>query len=321
MSDKTAVILCNLGTPSAATPREVRRFLRSFLLDKRVVEIPRLAWLPILFGIVLPLRSKRVAKAYAGIWMEGGSPLQLVSVNQKTALAEKFAKDSTILIGLAMTHGEPRLTRVLQELQTQGVNKFLVLPLYPQYSATTTASVFDQVANYIKQQRNIPEITVLKDYHRHPAYISALANSITEYRSKHGAGQRLLFSFHGIPQVNVEKGDPYQRQCEITATAVAEELALDDDQWSVSYQSRFGKQQWLKPYTDEFLTRLANEDVSVDVICPAFSVDCLETLEEINQGSRAVFKAAGGKRFKYIPCLNDRADHIQLLEALVRENI
>ncbi len=336
MKDKTAVILCNLGTPLQATSKEVRRFLGSFLLDKRVVEIPRALWLPILFGVVLPLRSKRVAKAYEDIWMEGGSPLQVVSLDQQRALADSFSDRLDVLIELAMTHGEPKLPDVLSKLRERGIGRFLILPMYPQYSATTTASVYDQVAEYVRQQRDIPEIRIIKDYHEHPLYITALANSIAEFRQAQGVepfnekgaaltGEKstahLLFSFHGIPQINVDKGDPYQHQCEVTAQLVAKELGLDSSEWTVSYQSRFGKQQWLKPYTDEFLTQIASKGVSVDVICPAFSVDCLETLEEINQGSRSIYFDAGGTQFNYIPCLNDRADHIQLLEALVKENL
>ena len=313
-----AVILVNLGTPDAPTPGGVRRFLRNFLSDSRVVEIPRLIWLPILYGVILPFRPRRVAKLYQEIWLAEGSPLRVISERQQLALAERLQSQR---VTTAMVYGGPSIADRVAELRRDGIEKILLLPLYPQYSATTTGSVYDRVANIIQSSRNIPDIAVHKDYHKHPDYIAALANSVREHWDSKGRAQRLLLSYHGIPQLCVDKGDPYYQQCLDTAQLLATALGLEASQWAVTFQSRLGKAQWLQPYTDKTLEQWGADGVeSVDVLCPAFSVDCLETLEEIDGENREIFLEAGGKRFEYIPCLNDRDDHIQMMANIVAEH-
>lgn len=318
--NKVAVVLCNLGTPDSATPAGVKKFLAPFLGDQRVVELPRLLWWPILYGIILPLRSRKVAKAYAEIWWEEGSPLKVITQRQAQGLQQRLA-DLPVTVTYAMSYSQPGIATTLAQLQSDGVEKVCVLPLYPQYSATTTASIVDQLAAYLTSRRDLPAIHIIRDYHDHPSYISALANSIRKHRKDNGSGDHLLFSFHGIPEVNVKKGDPYQRHCERTAHLVAEALDLSAEKWSLSFQSRFGKQEWLKPYTTNELIRFAEKKIAIDVICPAFASDCLETLEEIAQENRQEFLDAGGKQFKYIPCLNDGEDHIELMYSLVYKYI
>ena len=313
-----AVILVNLGTPDAPTPGGVRRFLRNFLSDSRVVEIPRLIWLPILYGVILPFRPRRVAKLYQEIWLAEGSPLRVISERQQLALAERLQSQR---VTTAMVYGGPSIADRVAELRRDGIEKILLLPLYPQYSATTTGSVYDRVANIIQSSRNIPDIAVHKDYHKHPDYIAALANSVREHWDSKGRAQRLLLSYHGIPQLCVDKGDPYYQQCIDKAHLLATALGLEASQWAVTFQSRLGKAQWLQPYTDKTLEQWGADGVeSVDVLCPAFSVDCLETLEEIDGENREIFLEAGGKRFEYIPCLNDRDDHIQMMANIVAEH-
>lgn len=338
MHAKQGVILCNLGTPEEATARGVRKFLAPFLSDQRVVELPRALWFPILYGIILPLRSPRVAKAYAEIWTDQGSPLQAITQRQCNALARLYKDkeanadgEQLTHVAFAMSYSEPALADVLDDMQRQGIEKIVILPLYPQFSATTTASLYDQWGRYSKKRRNLPAVTIIKDYHDHPAYIAALARSVQDSRSQweeqkadeggdQNSGERrlLLFSFHGIPEVNVKKGDPYRKQCERTAQLVSDSLGLDESDWKISFQSRFGKQEWLKPYTFEVLQELGRDAHNIDVICPAFSADCLETLEEISIESQEIFLEAGGKSFNYIPCLNDCEDHIELFYSLTK---
>ncbi len=316
---KQGLILCNLGTPTAPTAKAVRQFLAPFLGDQRVVELPRILWYPILYGIILPIRSKRVARAYHEIWWEGGSPLKVITERQ----CEKLRRDlsgADIRVAYALTYSEPLLADTIDLMRSEGIDKILILPLYPQYSATTTASIYDQVASYVKKKRNLPALQIVRDYHDHPLYINALAESVRENRPASDTPRHLLLSFHGIPAVNVDKGDPYQQHCETTAKMLAEELGLTADQWTLSYQSRFGKQEWLQPYTSETLTELGARNLAVDVICPAFAADCLETLEEISQENREIFLQAGGKDFEYIPCLNDSDAHSLLLRTLVEES-
>lgn len=323
---KSAVVLMNLGTPSAPTIAAIRRYLREFLSDKRVVEIPRLIWYPILYGVILPFRPKRTAKAYQALWHEyGDSPLRVISQQQLGALAKHLQSmrgADAPLVRLAMTYGEPALPRVIDELLAQGAEHILVLPLYPQFSATTTGPIYDCVAKLFQTRRNIPSIAVLKQYFDHPLYIDALAQSVRAHWQQHGRAQRLLMSFHGIPRRNVELGDPYRAQCEATAALLAQQLGLRAEEWSLSFQSRLGRAEWLQPYTSVTMQQWGEAKLaSVDVICPAFAADCLETLEEIALENRAIFQRAGGGEFRYIPCLNASTAHIQLLAQLVAEKL
>lgn len=316
---KQGLILCNLGTPSAPTAKAVREFLAPFLGDQRVVELPRFLWYPILYGIILPLRSKRVARAYHEIWWESGSPLKVITERQCEKLTQDLSS-ADIQVAYALTYSKPYLAETIDSMRGEGIDKILILPLYPQYSATTTASIYDQVAAYVQGERNLPALQIVRDYHNHPLYISALAQSVRQNRPATDAPRHLLLSFHGIPAVNVKKGDPYQQHCETTAQMLANALGLTPDQWTLSYQSRFGKQEWLQPYTSETLKELAAKNLAVDVICPAFAADCLETLEEISQENRNIFLQAGGQDFQYIPCLNDSDEQILLLRTLVEES-
>ena len=319
-----AVLLVNLGTPRAPTRAAVRDFLTEFLSDRRVVELPALLWQPILRGIVIPLRAARVAHAYETIW-EGDSPLRAVSERQRTALQDLLLAElgeRAPSVRLAMSYQGPVITEVLREMVDAGIQRVCVLPLYPQYSATTTAAVFDQVASFIKVSRALPHFMLVRDYHDHPGYIAALASSVRDYRAEHGSAGHLLLSFHGIPEVNVRKGDPYQQQCLRTGELLAQALGLQEGEWTLAFQSRFGRQKWLQPYTDETLRRLAAEGVKgVDVICPAFSADCLETLEEMAIANRELFVESGGSEYRFIPCLNDRPDHVAMLAALTRHSL
>ena len=319
-----AVLLVNLGTPRAPTRAAVRDFLTEFLSDRRVVELPALLWQPILRGIVIPLRAARVAHAYETIW-EGDSPLRAVSERQRAALQDLLLAElgeRAPSVRLAMSYQGPVITEVLREMVDAGIQRVCVLPLYPQYSATTTAAVFDQVASFIKVSRALPHFMLVRDYHDHPGYIAALAASVRDYRAEHGSAGHLLLSFHGIPEVNVRKGDPYQQQCLRTGELLAQALGLQEAEWTLAFQSRFGRQKWLEPYTDETLRRLAAEGVKgVDVICPAFSADCLETLEEMAIANRELFVESGGSEYRYIPCLNDRPDHVAMLAALTRNSL
>lgn len=322
---KFAVVLMNLGTPGAPTVASIRRYLREFLSDKRVVEIPRIIWYPILYGIILPFRPKRTVSAYQQLWREhGDSPLRAISAQQLDALATYWRNRSgdNTQFRMAMTYGEPSLPNIVDELCAQGVGHVLVLPLYPQFSATTTGAIYDRVAALFQTRRNIPSISVLKQYFDHPLYIAALAQSVHAHWDKYGRAHRLLMSFHGIPRRNVELGDPYRMQCEMTAKALAQRLGLNADEWSLSFQSRLGRAEWLQPYTSVVMHELGSAKlVSVDVICPAFATDCLETLEEISIENREIFQRAGGGEFRYIPCLNASNAHIELLAQLVADNL
>ncbi|MEG3183931.1 ferrochelatase [Novilysobacter erysipheiresistens] len=306
----TAVVLVNLGTPESATAAAVRRYLIEFLSDRRVVSLPPWLWQPLLRGVILPRRATPVARKYASIWMADGSPLAVYT----RRLAEAAGRE---LPGLrvveAMRYGEPALAAVLQRLRAEGVRRALVLPLYPQYSTSTTASVADVLARS-------PELPtrLVEDYHRDPGWVAAIAQSIRDHRAANGVGEHLLFSFHGLPQRLVDAGDPYQRQCEAGAAAIAVALGLDDGQWSLSYQSRFGAERWLAPATDASLDALAARGVRrVDVIAPGFAVDCLETLEEVAMMLAERFAERGGE-LRYIPCLNDAPAHARALAAIAR---
>ena len=317
------VLLVNLGTPDAPTASAVRRYLAEFLWDKRVVDVPRPIWWLILHGIILRFRPGRVAKGYASIWTEDGSPLMAISKRQqqalKTALAEIHGTD--IPVSLAMTYGNPTMEQAGKSLRDAGVSKMLILPLFPQFSSSTTAAVHDRLAKGLAPCPHLPEMRWVNEYHQHESYISALAASVQEYWAEHGQGDKLMMSFHGIPQRYEDRGDPYPSQCRATAAAVAHKLGLAEDQWLCSFQSRFGREEWVKPYTDFTLTDWGKEGVNrVDVISPAFSADCLETLEELEVENRDTFTSAGGQEYHYIPCLNDRVDHIAMMCDLVQQH-
>ncbi|MDH5822050.1 ferrochelatase [Luteimonas sp. RD2P54] len=307
----TALLVVNLGTPAAPTAAAVRRYLAEFLHDYRVVALTRWLWCPLLHFVILPLRSPRVAKLYAGIWMEGGSPLAVHTERLARALQQRLPE---LRVAHAMRYGAPALGAALRSLRDGGVRRALVLPLYPQYSTTTTASVVDVAAAV----EGI-EVQVVQDYHLDAGWVAAVAGSIRGYRDAHGSGELLLFSFHGIPQRLVDAGDPYQAQCRASVAAIAAALGLEDDQWRLTFQSRFGREPWLQPYTDHTLRALAGQGLKrIDVVCPGFAVDCLETLEEIALQNAELFREHGGEALHYIPCLNDAPEHAEALARLAR---
>jgi len=314
MPARTAVILTNLGTPDSLELGSVKRFLREFLSDPLVVRLPRLLWLPLLYGVIVPLRSPKTLQAYGRVWSEDGSPLLAYANKQREALQQKLLEKAHV--EFAMRYGNPSFNSVLRLLQNAGVDKLIVLPLYPQYSVTTTATSYKHLINGLKQLDYAPKIEFIGFYPDHPAYIAALAESIREHRKP---GERhLLMSFHGLPQANVDRGDPYQRQCEQSARLLADTLGLKEDDWSIGYQSRFGKQTWIQPYTSDVLQQLVARDIrKVDVVCPGFSADCLETLDEIKVEYRHEFIQHGGDELDYIPALNDRDAHIDMMRQLV----
>ncbi|MCK4089304.1 ferrochelatase [Acinetobacter radioresistens] len=321
---KVTIILANLGTPDAPTVPAVRRFLKQFLSDQRVIEIPKLLWQVILNLFVLPFRPKRVAKAYAQVWNQD-SPMREVLFKQVEQMQSRLGSvypQFELKIIPAMTYGNPGINEVLAKLQADPQDHILLFPLFPQYSATSTAPLYDAVARWIPNQRNLPGLTIIRDYYQHPLFIESLANSVREFQSIHGRAEKLLMSFHGIPQPYADKGDPYAERCRITAQRLAESLKLQPHEWACSFQSRFGKQEWIKPYTDELLAQWGQEGVkSVQVMSPAFSADCLETLEELAMENAETFKHAGGAEYAYIPALNNREDHLDLLTSLVKANL
>ncbi|WP_311221262.1 MULTISPECIES: ferrochelatase [unclassified Acidovorax] len=321
---RTAVLLCNLGTPDEPTAPALRRYLAQFLGDPRVVEIPRIAWLPILYGIILRVRPAKSAAKYASIWTPEGSPLAVWTAKQAVMLCGWLGEaGARIAVRHAMRYGNPSIASQLQALQDEGVDRVLVLPLYPQYSATTTASVVDDVTAWARRQRRFPELRFVNSYHDHPGYIGALAQSVrAHWQREGGPAEELVMSFHGIPECNVRLGDPYQAECLVTARLLADALGLAPHQFRVTFQSRFGKAKWLEPYTEPTLVAMAQAGTRrVDVMCPGFTGDCLETLEEINQEAREAFLHAGGQEFRYIPCLNDSAPWITALTEIAQQNL
>ncbi|GAA4365372.1 ferrochelatase [Kangiella marina] len=326
---KQGVLLCNLGTPDEPTPKAVRRYLAEFLHDKRVVSISRWVWCLILHGIILRVRPSRVAKAYKKIWLKEGSPLLVITQRQRQKLQneinERFVDQrygKHVPVEIAMAYGNPSISDGLQALRTQGCERIIVLPLYPQYSSATTASIFDRIAKHYKKQFFVPEVTYVGDYHDHPHYIHSLVRSVQRFREQHGVSEKLLFSFHGVPERFSQKGDPYEAQCHKTAQLVVKALELSEDDYAISFQSRFGKEEWVKPYTDELLTQWAKDGVeSVQVISPAFSADCLETLEELAIENRDTFLNNGGQDYQYIPALNDDRGHIELMLQLIEQRL
>ena len=316
--ERTAVLLCNLGTPDAPTAPAVRRYLAEFLSDHRVVEIPRLVWLAILHGVILRTRPAKSAKKYASIWTPEGSPLR-VWTDKQTALLGGYLgeRGHPMIVRSAMRYGSPSIPRVLDELRAAGATRILILPLYPQYSGTTTASVHDAVYRWAAQVRALPELRFVNRYHDDPGYIKALAKRITDFWTDRGRPDKLVLSFHGVPQRTCALGDPYQSECLKTARLLTEQLRVDAASVVVSFQSRLGRAEWLQPYTEPTLVALAKQGVKrVDVACPGFTSDCLETLEEISLEARAAFMHAGGQEFNYLPCLNDQHEWIAALAAL-----
>ena len=315
-----ALVLVNLGTPEDCTSGAVRKFLREFLSDPRVVEIPRPIWWLVLNLFVLPFRPARVVRAYEIIWTERGSPLRYYTEDQVELLSERMKQrypESPPAVRYAMTYGKPGIEPVLSELYESGHRRILVLPVYPQYSCSTTAAVYDQIADYARNNRALPGLHIINSYFYEKSYIRALADSITEHWKQSGRAEKLLFSYHGIPQRYVDKGDPYTGHCQCTTGAVVDALGLSPDEYLMTYQSRFGKAEWVKPYTDVTIEELAKSGVkTLDVICPAFSVDCLETIEEIAGQNRKMFIEHGGENLRLIPCLNASPRHIDALETI-----
>ena len=318
----TGILVTNLGTPDAPTPAALRKYLAEFLSDPRVIETPRLLWWPILHGFILRLRPRRSARAYREVWTEAGSPLLVISEKQCRAIRSALGEDdgAPFRVELGMRYGNPSIRSALEKLRSYNLNKLLILPLYPQYSAATTASTFDAVAAVLKTWRRIPQLRMITSYHDDPGYIDALVESIRDQWAQSGKPDKLLFSFHGLPRDYVLAGDPYSDECHATARLVARQLDLEDGFWEVSFQSRFGPRVWLQPYTDKLLRKWGKSGIGhVQVICPGFAADCLETLEEIKIQNRDFFLSAGGKKFDYIPALNDQPRHIAALCDLIRE--
>ncbi|MDX8387534.1 MAG: ferrochelatase [Ghiorsea sp.] len=319
-SPKVGILLANLGTPEAPTPTALRKYLKQFLGDGRVVEANRLLWWFILNFIILTFRPKKSAHAYQTVWGEKGSPLMVYSKLQAEKLQQQLSDhvETPVHVELAMTYGSPSIEEAMNRLRQNSCTKMFVLPLYPQYSGSTVAAVTDQVFDVLKSWRRVPDLRVLSAYYDEPTYIEALASSVREQWEKYGQAEKLMMSFHGIPKRYLNNGDPYPCHCRKTARLLAENLGLNEDQWMITFQSIFGREEWIKPYTADQLKTWGKEGVkSVDVICPGFAADCLETLEEIKVENKGYFVEAGGDTLNYIPALNDRDDHIAVLEGLV----
>lgn len=318
MNKKRAILIVNLGSPEKLTVRAVRSFLRQFLGDPRVVNLPRSLWWVILNFFILPFRPRQSKKAYAEVWTERGSPLTYLTQDLTDKIASHFQQDENVTVQMAMSYGQPSLSSQLAHLGKAQVEQITVVPLYPQYSSTTTASVFDAVATELMQWRYIPGLNFISDYHQHPLYISALADSVQHAWSEQGQGELLLMSFHGLPDVLTKKGDPYYYQCLTTAELIADQLKLTEGQWRVVFQSRFGRAKWLQPYCIETLMQLPEEGYKkIDIICPGFAIDCLETLEEINMTNKQIFIDAGGEQYRYIAALNDSDENVKLMLDLI----
>jgi ferrochelatase len=318
------VLLSNLGTPDAPTAPALRRYLREFLLDPRVIEMNRALWWTILHTAILPFRPKVSAALYRKVWTAEGSPLLVIARKQVAAIAAVLEREvgTPIHVAVGMRYGNPSIPAALHELAAKGCRRILVLPLYPQYAAVTTGSTFDAVAAELLRWRWVPEVRTVHHYHDVPAYTDALAASIREAWEKGGQAEKLLFSFHGIPQRYFDAGDPYFCHCHKTARLAAERLGLPRERWEISFQSLFGREEWIKPYSEQTIKDMARSGVkSLDVVCPGFSADCLETLEEIEEQNREFFLHAGGETYRYIPALNDRPDHVRVLADVALANL
>ncbi|MBF0471198.1 MAG: ferrochelatase [Gammaproteobacteria bacterium] len=324
MKPKIGVLLSNLGTPDAATAAAVRRYLAQFLWDRRVVDLPRPLWWLILHLIILRVRPARSARLYRKVWSEEGSPLLAISRQQQQGLQKlldaELGEEARFVVELGMRYGNPSLESALQRLEAQEVGEIVILPLYPQNSCSTTASTFDAIGDYFRLRRRLLPHRFINHYHNHPAYIGAVVGSIEEAWQKGGRGERLILSFHGTPLRYEQEGDPYAAQCRRTAELIAAGLRLSADEWQITFQSRFGKEPWLQPYTDHTLKALAREGVRrIDIVCPGFATDCLETLEEIAGENRELFLASGGEKLAYIPALNSSGAHLEMMKQLLDE--
>lgn len=321
---KVGILLANLGTPDAPTAKALKPYLQQFLHDRRVIEIPRFIWCWILHCIILVFRPKKSAEKYASIWLEEGSPLMVYASRQKALLEAKLndSLETPFKVELGMSYGNPSMKSAIEKLKTERCNKILVLPLYPQYAASSTAAAFDSVWKVLLKMRNVPAIRTVKHYHDHPDYIAAMAQQIQGYWDKHGKPAKLVMSFHGVPRFHIDKGDPYFCECQKTGRLIGEALGLNKDEYQVAFQSRFGKQEWLKPYLAETLETLGKEKWErIDVVCPGFSSDCLETLEEIAMEGKEIFQENGGGDYHYIPALNDNPQWIDAMHKITLEHL
>lgn len=321
---KIGVLVTNLGTPEAPTASALRTYLREFLSDPRVVEIPRAVWMIILHGIILRVRPKKSAALYKSIWTEQGSPLMVISENQKTKIADRLQEQygDNVTVALAMRYGNPSIENALNSFQESGVDDIVVLPLYPQYAGPTVASTFDAVVNTLKKWRWIPSLRFISGYHKNEKYITALAHSVTQHIEQHGKPDKLVLSYHGMPKYFLEQGDPYYCFCATTTKLLVEKLGFNENDYVMTFQSRFGKAEWLKPYTDATLEDLPkSNNKHVAIISPAFSADCLETLEELEHENREIFMEAGGEVYHYIPALNDDELHIDAIVDVINASI
>ena len=319
-SAKIGILLANLGTPDSPTPKSISRYLWQFLTDPRVVDLPRCKWYPLLKAIILPLRSKRIAKNYQAIWTEQGSPLLAISLQQKDALQDYLDKQNIdTQVEIAMTYGNPSIQSAVKNLLKNQVERIIVLPLYPQYSSSTTGAVFDAFANALKEKRGLVPFDFIHSYHVDENYIDALVNSI---KTRLKPDEFLLFSYHGIPLRYHKMGDYYREHCKQTTIAVVNKLGLTENQWEMTFQSRFGREEWLQPYTDKFLESAVPQNIQkIAVVCPGFSVDCLETIEEIDKENRENFLNNGGQSYQYIPALNVEHAHIEMMGKLILEKL
>ena len=319
-SNKTGVLLINLGTPDRPVCPGLRKYLSEFLMDPRVIELPRLFRALLVKGIIINVRSHKSAATYREIWTEQGSPLLVNTQNLGSKLAHKLGNEFQVEIG--MRYGSPSIAEKVAKLHADGIRNLIVIPLYPQYSGSTNGSTFDALGAAMSRQRWIPNLKFVSDYYARQTYIEAIGESIKAHWQQHGRKQKLLMSFHGVPKKYTERGDPYQSQCKETSARIAEFLGLDDDDWMLVFQSRFGAEEWLQPYCDETLKSLPGQGIkSVDIICPGFSADCLETLEEIEGENKEYFIEAGGEEYSYIPCLNDADSHVNLMAEIVHDSV
>ncbi|MDO5356000.1 MAG: ferrochelatase [Conchiformibius sp.] len=319
--NKVGVLLMNLGTPERPTPEAMKPYLTRFLSDKRVVELPAVLWQPVLRGAVIPLRVKHVAENYGRVWLNEGSPLKVFTERQTEGLRQRLPDN--VYVEYAMTYSEPFVPQMLAKLKANGVSRLLVIPLYPQYAGSSTGAAVDKVLKQLSKQRNQMSVRTVSRFYDHEGYIKALAAQIRNYRAEHGSGEMLLFSFHGIPQAQHDKGDPYPHECRKTAQLVAAELGLGEQDYAVSFQSQFGKAKWIGPSTQDLFVSLPKKQKikKLDIVCPGFVSDCLETMEEIAIAGREEFFANGGEQFHYIPCLNDNPDWLEALADLAKENL
>ncbi|MBX3629461.1 MAG: ferrochelatase [Nitrosomonas sp.] len=322
--ESIGILLINLGTPESPTAAALRPYLREFLSNPRVIEVPRIIWWPILYGFILPFRPRQSAEKYALIWTPEGSPLKVHTERQTALLAERLHNtlNARVIVEYAMNIGNPSVASVLDKMKGAGCNRILVIPLFPQYAASSTAAAMDATFAALSRMRNMPAIRTVKQYHDHPGYIAALTQNIRDYWEQHGQPDKLIISFHGIPRKNLEKGDPYYCFCQKTGRLLAEALNLDHAQYQICFQSRFGRAQWLQPYTADTLKNLGRAKTRrIDVVCPGFVADCLETLEEIAIEGKKIFTEAGGNDYHYIPCLNERSDWIAALADIAQSNL